>query len=777
MTDAETPQPAPLPPPVRLDPMVVEWPGPRRLPQQDLPGVDIDTAETDPTGYAEIKARTYVHLGTWVYPHLPFPYTFPEARVPSQPPVGSDVGEPDADSDLDVDVETRATILIPHGHIPAHKPDRPRIWGGGVVPPPPRRLAIGLVELGLGHKVPGKRRVYTDDSDVFSCAVHAGWANWSGARRARREGRDVRIEVRVLRCVAAGVVNGVGVGAAPAPTPALASGAKPGIGGTEEIVGRFIGGWGEKCFNPYKGKTHPTAKRRTQRGSDDEDEDEDDSEDNSDYEEEEDDGRGLVSAGWGAGHDGSAIEILKLEFVERGTVRSLGRRNRSQRLLEYAERRSSVLRLAGRKRRRGWDSWPAPPPSAPNAVLLGVIYEEEEEEEERVLDAAATREDMQMGLRTLVFGPGSGGVHVGYKYDPMVLKDILFPPASAATPPPRKRQRIEEPIANMMDVDTETAEHITQRRAIILETPKESYLLSPSDGMGMRYDVSLLLDGYLDVHEIEAEHEGTQVDVAPIEKPGKDAPKEAEGEKTPTAATRALPLTTTGNGDTSVTDNEVTPTAESVPLPSVAPSDTDPTPAEVSPDGSGATALPPSASLVTPIAPAVSTDTIIPSPPRTISVGSDATSNSMDISPLSSPPPASPHPAVTPESPTPSQSTAAAPAEAAAPPPDHPVPAPSPPPPDVIAPPAELNNPLSPPAPAEPTAQPPTSPAVMVLEDSTRQPLLQELQRHLPEEAFGFAKDGVKVFDGIAEDGTRVEWTIQVQRWKWAPPPRVGRDM
>jgi len=30
----------------------------------------------------------------------------------------------------------------------------------------------------------------------------------------------------------------------------------------------------------------------------------------------EDDGRSLVSGGWGTGHDGSAIEILNVQFVE-----------------------------------------------------------------------------------------------------------------------------------------------------------------------------------------------------------------------------------------------------------------------------------------------------------------------------------------------------------------------------------------------------------------------------------------------------------------------------
>ncbi len=54
----------------------------------------------------------------------------------------------------------------------------------------------------------------------------------------------------------------------------------------EEIVSRFIGGWGEKCF--MKGLHGETGN---------------DTEDNEDS-----DKRGLVSAGWGSRHDGSVIE-------------------------------------------------------------------------------------------------------------------------------------------------------------------------------------------------------------------------------------------------------------------------------------------------------------------------------------------------------------------------------------------------------------------------------------------------------------------------------------
>lgn len=96
----------------------------------------------------------------------------------------------------------------------------------------------------------------------------------------------------------------------------------------------------------------------------------------------------------------------------------MGRRNRSQRLLEYAERRAAVLgqtpsiRQTGRKRRRNWDNWPVQPRRAPNASVLDVIHEVDEEdlEEELRRPLKKTRlEDEQrlMHARTMVFGMGA----------------------------------------------------------------------------------------------------------------------------------------------------------------------------------------------------------------------------------------------------------------------------------------------------------------------------------------------------------------------------------
>jgi hypothetical protein len=230
-----------------------------------------------------------------------------------------------------LDVETRATVIIPNGFIPLDKPLRPKIWGGGLIDRTPaavgsrdnRRNARGNAQQqqhGLssakrtqrkqpvarpdddGKPAPvsiaprRRRRVYTDDSDLFLCALHSGWVTWSGAWAARAQGKDVRLDLRVLKCAGA-----------PGGARWIES-----VVGREDVAGRFLGGWGERCFNEA-GKV-----RRKQPDEDGEVNDVAGDQETSDGE---DDGRGLVSAAWGTTHDGSAIEVLGVEFVEVGLTR------------------------------------------------------------------------------------------------------------------------------------------------------------------------------------------------------------------------------------------------------------------------------------------------------------------------------------------------------------------------------------------------------------------------------------------------------------------------
>lgn len=82
----------------------------------------------------------------------------------------------------------------------------------------------------------------------------------------------------------------------------------------EEMIGRFTGGFGEKCFNPLgvsgrmMGEEVDVYESEVlSAGVDDP----------------ENDGRSLVSGGWGVGHDGSAIEIVNVQFVEVSKARFL----------------------------------------------------------------------------------------------------------------------------------------------------------------------------------------------------------------------------------------------------------------------------------------------------------------------------------------------------------------------------------------------------------------------------------------------------------------------
>ena len=192
------------------------------------------------------------HLGTFVCPRTPFPFLdFPPSLTESGAPADP----------LDI----RATIFVPSRFLPLTRPARPRIWGGALIPAVPllsgqqRQLCI---QFSGAHSQYGRpwpeevregRRVYTDDSDLFLCALHAGWVSWSQARKARRESRDLRIEVKLTR------------------------------------EARFVGGFGNVL--------------KRERGEPVEDLGA------------EDDGRDLLSSGWGNGHDGAGVEILRAEFV------------------------------------------------------------------------------------------------------------------------------------------------------------------------------------------------------------------------------------------------------------------------------------------------------------------------------------------------------------------------------------------------------------------------------------------------------------------------------
>ena len=276
------------------------------------PNISMQSRSPCPPIMPTLKPR---HLGTFVHPRLPFPFL--DFIVPLTDPVTTPTSAPLAEKETR---EIRAIILIPSGFVPTEKPKQPRIWGGALIPSFSPLFAtpqlVTHVQSGLTwgfvrphpYEIHGGRRVYTDDSDLFLCALHAGWITWSMARKARKEGKDLRLEIRLSK------------------------------------ESRYPGGLGSKFMGATDGQDVPG----------------------------DDDGSTLLSAGWGNSHDGAGVEIMRAEFVkvrntgERrkkllrtelvdqvGTARKLGLRNRAQRILEYSERASALGCMSPlRKRRR-----------------------------------------------------------------------------------------------------------------------------------------------------------------------------------------------------------------------------------------------------------------------------------------------------------------------------------------------------------------------------------------------------------------------------------------
>lgn len=307
-------------------------------------------------------------LGRSFGPKTPFPYIFPGAYPKGEGDkenAGADSaektkaklkangaekeGKGEGDEANVKEWETKAVIYIPSGHLPSAPPHRPCLWGGGLT-----AIEVQHQHHHQHNSNHRPRRIYTDDSDLILCVVHSGFVRWSAIRKAKAEGKDLKVEVSLVR------VSGRGLGGA--------------LG-----VGRFIGGTGERY---WCGEGDGLG---TSTGA------------------EEDDGRGLMSAGWGSEHDGSGIEVLAAGFVDKGTVRSspgLGRRNRSERLAEYGERRTAVLGSVAADISVG--------------VHFGLGVGSRKRRRIQAPSKLPEEEYEAMGTHTVVFGLGaSGEVHPG----------------------------------------------------------------------------------------------------------------------------------------------------------------------------------------------------------------------------------------------------------------------------------------------------------------------------------------------------------------------------
>lgn len=294
----------------------------------------------------ERERKPFVSLETYVWPRTPFPYYFPEwiptpiveedkhveakateagSSSGSLAPTSTPQSTP---ATTQIPTELRLTVIVPPSFLPPARPQKFRLWGGGLPPPPPFPYTPSIYSF-------SRRRVYTDDSDVIQCAVHAGLLTWSGIARAKKEGRTIRVVLALVPTLASASgavrsgqsesrigmnslsVNGHVNGTAsvprtrtntplppPPPTSSVPSTSSsssdpqpPGYAGGV-WASRFIGGWGESFYGEENAGRGDSASRMTS------------------FEEAEDDGRGCVSCGWGWGHDGSAFEVISVDVVE-----------------------------------------------------------------------------------------------------------------------------------------------------------------------------------------------------------------------------------------------------------------------------------------------------------------------------------------------------------------------------------------------------------------------------------------------------------------------------
>ena len=130
-----------------------------------------------------------------------------------------------------------------------------------------------------------------------------------------------------------------------------------------------------------------------------------------------------------------------------------------------------------------------------------------------------------------------------YKYDPDILQRILFP-VEEDRQPLKKRRRIDDGTSEssgVVDGHHSSSFGQSDTRSVILETAKESYLLSPTLGSTpQQYDIALVLDEELE-EEIAPETNPSLQDVA-VDKitPTSAADKEA------ISSDRSLSRTSTG---------------------------------------------------------------------------------------------------------------------------------------------------------------------------------------------------------------------------------------
>ncbi|KAL5492341.1 hypothetical protein ACEPAI_3788 [Sanghuangporus weigelae] len=400
-------------------------------------------------------AEPPLHLGTYVFPRIPFPYFFPsrpelEMRAlnvgPGQLKKGA---RREAELAADhKDRPTHVTILVPFAHLPSSLPTdgRPRIWGGAPLSiPNPWVPYVNYMPRSHGANA---RRIYTDDSDIVLCALHSGRISWAGLKRARAAGLDLSVRLALHRDVG----RYIGGSSAFADGSVVEGSPNMDVGLKRSLEGKSLTG---KLDNMRSDGLSWLAAQ---------------------------------SASWDSGHDGSGIEVISTEWLPRGSARKLGLRNRSQRLKEYTERRRVIMKEV--------DPEELVVSSGPSATVLG---KRSALLQELSCNTLTTIGDCQSTARTVVFGKchevESAGLFdtSSFKYDPITVRSALFPPMSVSSTPSererprgrRKRRKVNNSSRDGDDLQSEPGTDARRSpsprragRGIILENGEERFLLA-----------------------------------------------------------------------------------------------------------------------------------------------------------------------------------------------------------------------------------------------------------------------------------------------------------
>ncbi|KAL5536979.1 hypothetical protein ACEPAF_802 [Sanghuangporus sanghuang] len=433
----------PPPVPMALQPMPHPSPPPRELTPAERP----------------------LYLGTYVFPRIPFPYFFPSwsememCTLNVGPGQSKKVARREAELAADhKDRPTHVTILVPSAHLPSSLPTdgRSRIWGGAPLSiPNPWVPYVNYMSRSHGANA---RRIYTDDSDLVLCALHSGRISWAGLKRARAAGLDLSIRFALHRDVG----RYIGGPSAFADGSVVEGSPNVDVGLKRSLEGKSLVG---KLDNMRSDGLSWLAAQ---------------------------------SASWDSGHDGSGIEVISTEWLPRGSARKLGLRNRSQRLKEYAERRRVIMKEVVPEE--------LVVPSRPSATVLGKRSALLQELSCNTLTAI---EDDQSTSRTVVFGKchevESAGLFgtSSFKYDPVTVRSVLFPPMSVVSSAPsererprgrRKRRKVNSSSRDDDDLQSEPGTDGRRSpsprrtgRGIILENSEERFLLALRDTANRTY--------------------------------------------------------------------------------------------------------------------------------------------------------------------------------------------------------------------------------------------------------------------------------------------------